>query len=119
MLNERNFELNESDLDRVVGGTLTEVNQLADAFASKAGTFGKIVADAHSALNGKSGLAGPANILLRNAVGNGLSELGISHDLSVGFLGTGGGSSANKYSYGGKSISHSEVLQMISAAEVA
>ena len=65
----------------------TEVNQLADAFASKAGTLGRFVADAHSALNSKSGLAGPANILLRNAVGNGLSELGISHDLSVGFLG--------------------------------
>ena len=108
MLIEKNFELNESDLDRVVGGTLTEVNQLADAFASKAGTLGRFVADAHSALNSKSGFAGPANILLRNA-----------HDLSVGFLGTGGGSAANKYSYGGKSISHAEVLQMISAAEVA
>ena len=116
MLNEKNFELNENDLDRVVGGTLTEVNQLADAFASKAGALGRFVADAHSALNGKSGLVDPANILLRK---NGLSELGISHDLSVGFLGTGAGSSANKYSYGGKSISHGEVLQMISAAEVA
>ena len=55
MLNKKNFELNESDLDRVVGGTLTEVNQLADAFASKAGTLGRFVADAHSALNSKSG----------------------------------------------------------------
>ena len=117
-MNAKNFKkMNDVELDVVAGGTLTEVNQLADAFARKAGTFGDIVAD--SALNDKSGLAGPANILLRNAVGKGLSELGISHDMSVGFLGTGGGSKANKYSCGGKSISHAEVLKMIEAASVA
>ena len=120
MMNVKNFKkMNDCDLDVVAGGTLTEVNQLADAFARKAGMFGDIVADVHSALNDKSGFAGPANILLRKAVEKGLSELGISHDLSVGFLGTGGGSKANKYSCGGKSISHDEVLKMISAAQVA
>ena len=120
MMDVKNFKkMNDCDLDVVAGGTLTEVNQLADDFARKAGTFGDIVADVHSALNDKSGLAGPANILLRNAVGKGLSELGISHDLSVGFLGTGGGSKANKYTCGGKSISHDEVLKIIADAKVA
>lgn len=119
-MNEKNFKkMSDSDLDFVVGGTLTEVNQLADEFARKSGTFGEIVADIHGALNGKSGLAGPANIFLRKAVEKGLSQLGISHDLSVGAFGTGFGSKANKYSCGGKSISHGDVLQMISAARVA
>ena len=116
------MELNRMDaleLDNVSGGTLTEVNQIADEFARKGGMFGKIVADVHAKLNDKSGWAGPANILLRNAVSKGLSSMGISNDLSVGFLGTGGGSDPNKYSYGGKSISHADVLGMISAARVA
>ena len=112
-------KMNEVELDAVVGGTLTEVNQLADALARKGGMFGKIVADVHGKLNDKSGLVGPLNIALREAVGNGLSELGISHDLSVGFLGTGAGSDANTYSYNGKSLSHDEVLKMIAAARVA
>lgn len=117
MMNVKNFKkMNDCDLEIVVGGTLTEVNQLADAFSKKGGTFGEIVAEIHSALNDKSGLAGPVNILLREAVGKGLSELGISHDLSVGVLGTGFMSKANKYSYNGKSISHDEVLKMIAAA---
>ena len=111
--------INDIELDNVSGGTLTEVNQLADAFTRKAGTFGGIVADIHSALNGKSGFAGPLNIALREAVGKGLSELGISHNLSVGVLGTGFMSKANTYSFGGKSISHAEVLKMIDAAQVA
>ena len=111
--------MNDFELDNVSGGTLTEVNQLADAFAKKGGTLGKIIADVHGALNSKSGVAGPLNIGLREAVGNGLSELGISHDLSVGALGTGFMSSANTYRYGGKSISHAEVLKMIGAAQVA
>lgn len=117
MMNVKNFKkMNDCDLEIVIGGTLTEVNQLADAFSKKGGTFGEIVAEIHSALNDKSGLAGPVNILLREAVGKGLSELGISHDLSVGVLGTGFMSKANKYSYNGKSISHDEVLKMIAAA---
>ena len=33
-------KLNDFELDFVAGGTLTEVNQLADAFAKKGGTFG-------------------------------------------------------------------------------
>jgi len=111
--------MNAFELDNVSGGTLTEVNEIADAFAKKGGTFGKIVAEVHGALNSKAGLAGPLNIGLREAVGNGLSELGISHDLSVGALGTGFMSSANSYRYGGKSISHAEVLKMIDAAQVA
>ena len=120
MMNAKNFKkMNDVELDVVAGGTLTEVNQLADAFARKGGTFGEIVADIHGALNDKSGLAGPVNILMRKAVEKGLSELGISCDLSVGFLGTGAGSKANKYSCGGKSISHAEVLKMIEAASVA
>ena len=32
--------INDIELDNVSGGTLTEVNQLADAFTRKAGTFG-------------------------------------------------------------------------------
>ena len=120
MKNEMKFNrINDIELDNVSGGTLTEVNQVADEFAKKGGMFGKIVADVHAKLNDKSGLAGPANILLRNAVSKGLSSMGISNDLSVGFLGTGGGSDPNKYSFGGKSISHAEVLNMIAAARVA
>ena len=120
MMKANDFEkMNDVELDAVVGGTLTEVNQLADAFARKGGMFGKIVADVHDKLNDKSGLVGPLNIALREAVGNGLSQLGISHDLSVGFLGTGAGSDANTYSYNGKSISHDEVLKMIADAQVA
>ena len=80
---------------------------------------GEVVAEIHSALNSKTGLAGPVNILLREAVGKGLSQLGISHDLSVGVLGTGFMSKDNKYSYNGKSISHADVLKMIDAAKVA
>ena len=114
-----NKKLNDFELDFVAGGTLTQVNELADAFAKKGGTFGEVVAEIHSALNGKSGLAGPVNILLREAVGKGLSQLGISHDLSVGALGTGFMSKDNKYSYNGKSISHADVLKMIEAAKVA
>jgi len=113
------MKLNRMDafeLDHVNGGTLTEVNQLADAFAKKGGTFGRIVAEIHSALSGKSGVAGPLNIALREAVGKGLKEIGISHDLSVGVLGTGFMSDDNKYSYHGKSISHADVLKMIAAA---
>ena len=46
MMNAKNFkEMNDVELDVVAGGTLTEVNQLADAFARKGGTFGKIAAD--------------------------------------------------------------------------
>ena len=113
-----NKKLNDFELDFVAGGTLTEVNQLADAFAKKGGTFGEVVAEIHSALSSKSGVAGPVNILLREAVGKGLSQLGISHDLSVGVLGTGFMSKDNKYSYNGKSISHADVLKMIDAAKV-
>lgn len=120
MMNVKDFKkMNDVELDFVAGGTLTEVNQLADAFARKGGTLGEIVADVHGALNSKSGLAGPMNILVRKAVEKGLSELGISHDLSVGAIGTGLLSKANKYSYGGKSISHEDVLKMISATQVA
>ena len=113
-----NKKLNDFELDFVAGGTLTEVNQLADAFAKKGGIFGEMVAEIHSALNSKTGLAGPVNILLREAVGKGLSQLGISHDLSVGVLGTGFMSKDNKYSYNGNSISHADVLKMIDAAKV-
>lgn len=64
MMNALNSKrMNDCELDVVAGGTLTEVNQLADAFARKAGTLGEIAADIHSALNGKSGLGGPVNIL--------------------------------------------------------
>ena len=114
-----NKKLNDFELDFVAGGTLTEVNQLADAFAKKGGIFGEVVAEIHSALSDKSGVAGPVNILLREAVSKGLSQLGISHDLSVGVLGTGFMSKDNKYSYNGKSISHADVLKMIEAAKVA
>lgn len=114
-----NKKLNDFELDFVAGGTLTEVNQLADAFAKKGGIFGEVVAEIHSVLNDKSGVAGPVNILLREAVGKGLSQLGISHDLSVGVLGTGFMSKDNKYSCNGKSISHADVLKMIEAAKVA
>ncbi len=113
-----NKKLNDFELDFVAGGTLTEVNQLADAFAKKGGIFGEVVAEIHSALNSKTGLAGPVNSLLREAVGKGLSQLGISHDLSVGVLGTGFMSKENKYTYDGKSISHAEVLKMVEAAQV-
>ena len=117
MMNAKNFKkMNDCDLEIVVGGTLTEVNQLADEFAKKGGKFGEIVSEIHNALSGMSGVAGPVNIALREAVGKGLSELGISHDLSVGVLGTGFMSKANKYSYNGKSISHDEVLKMIASA---
>ena len=118
MMDAKNYfkKMNECELDIVVGGTLTEVNELADAFARKGGKFGEVVAEIHSALNDKSGLAGPINILLREAVGKGLSQLGISHDLSVGVIGTGFMSKANKYSCDGRNISHNEVLAMIAAA---
>ena len=112
-------KLNDFELDFVAGGTLTEVNQLADAFAKKGGTFGEIVGEVHSALSSKTGVVGPLNILLREAVGKGLNQLGISHDLSVGALGTGFMSKDNKYSYKGKSISHDEVLKIIANAKVA
>ena len=69
-----NKKLNDFELDFVAGGTLTEVNQLADAFAKKGGIFGEVVAEIHSALNSKTGVAGPINILLREAVGKGLSQ---------------------------------------------
>ena len=72
-------KLNDFELDFVAGGTLTEVNQLADAFAKKGGTFGEIVGEVHSALSSTTGVAGPLNILLREAVGKGLNQLGISH----------------------------------------
>jgi hypothetical protein len=114
-----NKKLNDFELDFVAGGTLTQVNELADAFAKKGGTFGEIVGEVHSALSSKTGVVGPLNILLREAVGKGLDQLGISHDLSVGALGTGFMSKANKYSYNGKSISHDEVLKMIGNAKVA
>ena len=120
MMNTKNLrKMNDFELDLVAGGTLTEVNQLADAFARKGGTFGKIVAEVHDALSGKSGLAGPVNIALREAVGNGLKEIGISHDLSVGALGTGFMSKKNSYPFGGKSISHDDVLKRIEVAHVA
>ena len=119
MMNKVFGRMNDGDLDFVVGGTLTETNQLADEFAKKGGTLGEIVAEVHGALNSKSGLAGPLNILLRNSVSKGLNELGISNDLSVGVAGTGGFSKANKYSVGGRSVSHGEVLQMIASAKVA
>ena len=114
-----NKKLNDFELDCVAGGTLAEVNQLADAFAKKGGGFCEVVADIHNALSGQSGIAGPVNILLREAVGKGLNQLGISHDLSVGVLGTGFMSKSNKYSYNGRSISHDEVLKMIDKATVA
>lgn len=117
MINARNNKkLNDFELDFVAGGTLTEVNQLADAFAKKGGVFGEIVAEIHNALSDKTGLAGPVNILLREAVGKGLNQIGISHDLSVGVLGTGFMSKDNKYSFNGKSISHSDVLKRIASA---
>ena len=114
-----NKKLNDFELNFVAGGTLTQVNELADAFAKKGGTFGEIVGEVHGALSGQSGVVGPLNILLREAVGKGLNQLGISHDLSVGVLGTGFMSKDNKYSYKGKSISHADVLKMIADAKVA
>ena len=111
-------KLTTEEMDLVAGGTLAELNDLAKAYCRKGGMFGKIVADAYSKVDGKSGLVGPVNFLLKKAVGDALSELGIKSDMSVGFLGTGGGSDPNKYWYKGNRIAHAEVLKIVENAPV-
>ena len=120
----KNTELKEvldlEELDQVSGGTLDEVYELAGAFCQKGGTCGKVIGGALDAVKGAGigRLAGPFNIALSGAVGNGLNQLGIKSDMSVGVVGTGLFASKNSYSLNGKSLSQSEVLSMIHDAEV-
>ena len=115
-----NAILDYEALDKVSGGTLDEVYELAGAFCQKGGTCGKVIGGALDAVKGAGlgRLAGPLNIALEGAVGHGLDQLGIKSDLSVGALGTGVFASKNTYSLNGKALSQSEVISMINAAEV-
>ena len=117
----KNEILSMEELDRVNGATLGEVQDLArtmmahsnNSFISK---VGPVLNDISAFLQdtckvGK--LAGPMNILLRNAVADGLSSKGIKNDLSVGALGMGYYDDPNRYEYNGQRISHAEVLKLI------
>ncbi|MBR2734056.1 MAG: hypothetical protein IKD80_07415 [Selenomonadaceae bacterium] len=117
----KNEMLTMNELDRVNGTSLTEVHELSrtlmkhdsNGFISK---VGPVLSDISAFLQdtckvGK--IAGPINILLRNAVASSLSSKGIKTDLSVGILGTGMCDDPNRYEVNGQRISHAEVLKMI------
>ena len=115
------MEMNRLDayeLDRVVGGTVAEFEELLDAFNTKLGFFGDISSAARKALD----MLGPGGSLGKSAAYVALApcfEKALKHDLnidtyiSVGWGGTGFRSTHNRYSIDGKSVSHQEVLQMI------
>lgn len=113
--------LTMQELDRVNGASLTEVYELSrtlmkhdkNGFISKVGPALNDIASFLQDTCKVGKIAGPLNILLRNAVASQLSDRGIKTDLSVGILGTGMCDDPNRYEVGGQRISHAEVLKMI------
>lgn len=109
MLNENlNGEiLNEEQLDEVAGGTVTELRELIDAMTKNSNTVnitGKFVS--HVPM---------ANEVIKMAVENQLSEMGINADISIGIGGTGLFSKNNVYKNKrtGKTMTHAQVLKKI------
>lgn len=107
--------INDNELNTVYGGTLSEVCELAGAMASKQGKFGYGAAQLLSVLDTfeLTSSASVANLLLKKVVGDALDTLNIKHDLSVGVAGTGFMSNANTYSRNGKTLYHTQVLEII------
>ena len=111
-------KLTNEEMDLVVGGTLSEVTEIAKLICEKGGKFGKGVATIYNAIvkSGLAGIGGPLNILLREKVSDALNELGIESNMSVGVAGTGLFSKGNKYWMSGRAISHEAVLKIVEAA---
>ncbi len=99
-------ELSMEEKEQVTGGTVEEVEELAQAVMDSDLTRG--IAGAGSHIPG-------CNAAMANSIESFLDKQGINADLSVGFLGTGIGSSANKYTIKetGKPISHQDVVNYV------
>ena len=113
-------KLNQNELTKVAGGTVTETIEIMDAIASNHKVLDGVPSALCSVLDiiGPAGMAGKSAVIgtmakpLENAL---KADLGIDAYISVGWLGTGFRSTNNRYSKDGKSLSHQEVLDMIRA----
>ncbi len=99
-------ELSLEEEELVAGGTVNECTDLQQAFTDCEATEGLVSAGAHCPV---------ANLVGKAALESDLSKVGVDADLSVGFLGTGIGSSPNKYYKKGtkQELTHQEVLNII------
>ena len=101
--------LNEEQLEYVNGGTVAQLNELVTAIAGNS--------DALKFLTGMTEISTKifpvGNIPLAYAMEDQLKKLGISSNISVGWLGTGARESGNTYSMNDQGMSHDEVVQFI------
>ena len=100
-------QLSDAELEKVAGGTVKELEELTEAIVSNSTL--KFLGKANSHVPG-------ANRLVADAVEGILKDqLNIDADISLGFLGTGAGSSKNTYRdmKTGQYITHQDVLDRI------
>ena len=112
-------KISDNELTLVSGGTVEELWELAGRIFEVQPNFLRHfkweMKAADMLQNGtKVGkVTGPVNKLLAWAVEGYMNCDGINADISIGFLGTGVNESPNRYSYGGRRISHKEALKLI------
>ena len=111
--------LNDAELENISGGTVAQFEEIYSALEKQAGVAGDISNGLRKILSlipgGDIGTA-----VWRNAAApiaeKALKDCyGIDAYISIGWLGTGFRESGNRYSKGGKSLTHAEVLDIIAA----
>ena len=102
-------QLNDEQLDSVAGGTVGQLHELVNAMAGNNDLMKFLTGASEIA----AGIFPAANIPLAYAMEDQLKKLGISSNISVGWLGTGVRESGNTYSMNGKGMSHEEVVDFI------
>ena len=112
--------LSDAQLDNISGGTIAQFKEIWEALEKLAGVMGKVDNTLGKILDmlpgGKIGTAAWRNIAAPLAETALKKCYGIDANISIGFVGTGGGESDNTYKKNGQAISHQEVLNIINAA---
>ena len=123
MTNEKIFTneiISDTELDNISGGTVAQFNDIWEALEKQDGAMGKVDNTLGKILDmlpgGKIGKAAWRNIAAPLAETALKKCYGIDANISIGFVGTGGGESGNSYKKNGQSISHQDVLNIINAA---
>lgn len=109
-------KINDTKLNEISGGTLSEVYDLAIAMVkNQDGEFAKFVAGLGKFSKSIEGhhFGGSINIILKNNVSQKLNEMGIDNNLSVGIFRTGINDDPNVYKKDGKTLTHYQVMEMI------
>lgn len=112
-------KIDDMELALVSGGTVEELWQLAGKIFEVQPNWlshfkwGAVVADKLQNGTKVGKITGPLNDLLAWAVKGYMKCDGVKADISTGVLGTGLNESPNRYSYGGRRISHQEAMNLI------